>query len=338
MNPAGPSPQHIMQLITGGWAAGILGAASTHSVFAHLEDGAHNAQLLAEKAAISPRGAQVLLDGLLGLGLVELSGGAYRNTAEAEAFLVEGRPGYYGGFIRILAGHLAADWGNLPESVRTGKPVRAVENPEVGAALWDELVDALFPMGYPSAVRLGQELRRIYPQGNLRILDVAAGSGVWSIGASQADPNARMVAFDLPISLGHTRRMAERFGLAERYEFRAGDIRKDTLGEAEFDAAILGHICHSEGPEHTRRLFAKVALALKPGGTIAIADFVPDADRSGPPMPLLFALNMLLHTTEGDTFTFPEYEAWLREAGFRDARLLQVPGPSPLVLATRAGA
>jgi 3-hydroxy-5-methyl-1-naphthoate 3-O-methyltransferase len=64
---------------------------------------------------------------------------------------------------------------------------------------------------------------------------------------------------------------------------------------------------------------------------------LPDNDRSGPPFPLLFALNMLVHTTEGDTFTFAEFDAWLREAGFRDARLLEAPAPSPLVLATRAG-
>jgi ubiquinone/menaquinone biosynthesis C-methylase UbiE len=211
-----------------------------------------------------------------------------------------------------------------------------MDDPAIAGPIWGDLVDALFPVTYPAAARAGQELRRLHPHGPLRLLDVAAGSGVWSIAAAQNDPAVQAVAFDLPGTLPHTRRWAEQSGVADRFEFRAGDIRSGDLGRAEFDAAILGHICHGEGMEHTRKLFGKVARALKPGGTIVIADWLPDDDRRGPAFPLLFALSMLVRTREGDTFTFAEYDRWLREAGFRDARLLEIPAPSPLVLATRA--
>jgi ubiquinone/menaquinone biosynthesis C-methylase UbiE len=264
-------------------------------------------------------------------------GARYTLVPESEAFLVEGKPAYQGGFLRWSARRLVEDWSNLTECVQTGKPVAPADNPEKGAALWDELVDLLFPMMYAGAARAGQELRRLHPHGPLRLLDVGAGSGGWGIAAAKSDPAVQVVAFDLPGTLPHTRRWAEQSGVADRFEFRAGDMREADFGSAEFDAATLGHICHSEGVEHTRKLFAKVARALKPGGTLVIADMLPDADRSGPLFPLLFALNMLVHTSEGDTFTFAEYEGWLREAGFRDARLLEIPGPSPLVLATRVG-
>jgi len=99
--------------------------------------------------------------------------------------------------------------------------------------------------------------------------------------------------------------------------------------------ATLGHILHSEGQEHSRRLLKKVYNALAPGGTIAIMEFVVNDDRTGPPMGLLFAVNMLVNTKAGDTFSFKEMSGWLREAGFRKPRLLDVPAVSPLILATK---
>ena len=248
---------------------------------------------------------------------------------------MEGRPGYHGGIVQFSARRQVEPWSKLTECVRTGAPVTALDRPEDAASFWGELVPALFSLNYPAAAQLGRELRRIHPEGELRLLDVAAGSGVWGTAPAQADPAIRVAAFDLPDTLVHTRRTVEQFGLQDRFEFRAGDIRKNDLGDAEFDAAILGHICHSEGAEHSRRLIAKAARALKPGGTIAIAETIPADDRSGPPFPLLFALNMLVFTTEGDTFTLAEFETWLRDAGFQDIRTLQTPSPSPLILATR---
>jgi hypothetical protein len=99
--------------------------------------------------------------------------------------------------------------------------------------------------------------------------------------------------------------------------------------------ATIGHILHSEGRERSHRLLRKTFGALAPGGTIVISEFMPNDDRTGPPMPLIFAVNMLLHTEAGDTFTFAEMAGWLREAGFANPRLLEAPAPSPLLLATR---
>src|SRR5262249_15058675 len=125
----------------------------------------------------------------------------------------------------------------------------------------------------------------------------------WSIAAAKNDPAVQAVAFDLPGTLPHTRCWAERSRVAGQFEFRAGNIRNGELGRAEFDAAILGHICHNEGAEPTRKLLAKEARALKPGGTIVVAEWLPDDDRRGPAFPLLFALSMLVRTREGGTFT-----------------------------------
>ncbi|HLJ55660.1 MAG TPA: methyltransferase, partial [Chthonomonadaceae bacterium] len=104
---------------------------------------------------------------------------------------------------------------------------------------------------------------------------------------------------------------------------------------AGHDIATLGHILHSEGEAKSRALLKKTFTALAPGGTIAIAEWIANEERTGPPSAMIFAVNMLVNTDEGDAFTFGEISRWLTEAGFIDARLMEVPGPGPLVLATK---
>ena len=102
-----------------------------------------------------------------------------------------------------------------------------------------------------------------------------------------------------------------------------------------YDIATLGHILHSEGEQRSRALLKRVFDALAPGGTIAIQEFLVNDERTGPPMGLIFAVNMLVNTDHGDTYSFNEIAGWLRDAGFVDARTLESPGPSPLILATK---
>ncbi len=101
------------------------------------------------------------------------------------------------------------------------------------------------------------------------------------------------------------------------------------------NVATLGHILHSEGEERSRALLRKTYDALAPGGTIAIAEFLVNDDRTGPPNGLIFAVNMLVATEHGDTYSFSEITRWLAQAGFENVRTLDSPGPSPLILANR---
>ena len=113
-----------------------------------------------------------------------------------------------------------------------------------------------------------------------------------------------------------------------------GDLLEADLGSG-YQVAVLGQILHSEGEQRSRELLGKVAASLSPGGTIAIAEIVPDEERTGPAHALIFAVNMLVHTEKGDTFTYGEISDWLEAAGFADIRQLEAPGPSPLILAQR---
>src|SRR5690348_6884373 len=120
-----PKPDKIMQFISGGWATAILGSAAKHGVFNALEDGGSDAKGVAKKTGISERGAQAVLDGLAGLGLVTVSQGGYQNTPEAATFLVKGKQAYFGGMAEVMAGSLT-DWATLPNAVKTGQPTAEV--------------------------------------------------------------------------------------------------------------------------------------------------------------------------------------------------------------------
>src|SRR6516225_1802379 len=121
MTAAGePKPDKIMQLITGGWATAIVGAAARHGIFNALEGG-NDAEGVSKKCGISKRGAQALLDGLTGVGLVTVSKGRYQNTQESSVFLVQGKPAYMGGFAEVNLG-VMTQWATLPDAVKTGNP------------------------------------------------------------------------------------------------------------------------------------------------------------------------------------------------------------------------
>ena len=167
------------------------------------------------------------------------------------------------------------------------------------------------------------------------MLDIGAGSGVWGIALAHQSPHVTVRAVDWPAVLKVTDKLARRHGVGNRLRTVAGDLLKADFGTGH-QVATIGHILHSEGRDRSRQLLRKTFRALAPGGTIVISEFMPEDDRTGPPSPLIFAVNMLLHTEAGDTFTFAEMAEWLREAGFANPRLLKAPAPSPLLLATRS--
>lgn len=167
------------------------------------------------------------------------------------------------------------------------------------------------------------------------ILDVAGGSAAWSIAFAQQLPDAHVTVVDYPQVTPVARQFTERFGVADRYDYLEGNIREMDFSRGRYDLVILGHIIHSEGEKWGKKLIKKSYRALSDGGLLLIAEMVPNDTRTGPVLPLLFGLNMLVHTEQGGVFTMREYRAWLKEAGFRKVSTLEAPAPSPLILATK---
>ena len=171
-------------------------------------------------------------------------------------------------------------------------------------------------------------------EAELPVLDLAAGSGVWGIALAQASPKVTVTGVDWEQVLSATRRTAQRMGRRRSDAVIPGDIAAVDFGDG-YAVATLGHILHSEGEERSRALLKKVCAALRPGGTIAIAEFVANDDRTGPPHASSFPVMMLVAREHGDVFSFAQICGWLREIGFDNIRTLEAPGPSPLLLAER---
>jgi SAM-dependent methyltransferase len=325
-----PMPNRIMQLINGYWATGILGAAASHSLFTHLDAGADTADELAARARISARGAQTLLDGLVSLEVVELRDGRYRNTAEAAAFLVEGRPMCLTGLARLKLATIGL--ATLPDVVRAGGPMTDAVVEVKDSPHWEGVVTAIAAQSVPVA-QIAAETLRLADAGAISILDVGGGSGIYSAIWLGLNPAARAIQLDRrPINAIARRLMAER-GVADRFSCIDGDFHTTDFGTAAYDVAVYSHIAHQEGQEDNVTIFAKLRSALKPGGTLLINDYVVSDDRSGPPFALLFASEMLLKSRLGGTWRRADYESWLAKAGFEDVSFQPTPSPATLVFA-----
>jgi ubiquinone/menaquinone biosynthesis C-methylase UbiE len=328
-----PTPEKVMQLITGGWACSILGAAARHGIFTALEGKPETAENVAKKTGISSRGAQALLDGLTGFGLLTVSGGRYQNGPEASAFLVKGKPSYLGAMAEVMTEDLGT-WQKLPEAVKTGLPSAPHTADQVDNPFWHVLVPAIaalsLPVAHVAAERLG-----IAGAGPVTWLDVGGGSGVWSAVWLSENGLARGVQLDWPNVNKIGRGYVASFGVADRFETIDGDFHTADFGLAKYDFAIYSHIAHQETPKDNVAVFRKFREALKPGGTLVINDFVLNDDRTGHPFAMMFASQMLVVTKGGFTYRQSDYRAWLSEAGFKSVDIVPTSTPSTLVFASQ---
>jgi SAM-dependent methyltransferase len=332
MEGAEVTPARIIQIATGGWATAVLATAVRYSIFTHVERGADNRDAIARRAGISERGAAAILDGLVAMGFLTVSNGRYRNAADAAEFLVEGKASYFGGYPNLMFSTYS-DWLDLPEVVREGHPLGDLTSEVPESPFWEELVPAIMVLSVPLVLAAAKRLK-IQESGEISILDVGGGSGVYSAFWLEMNPRARSTQIDWANVNRIAARIVGRRGVADRFRTVDGDFHAVDFGTSEYDVGVYSHIAHMESPASNRATLRKFRKALKPGGTLLVSDFVVENDRSGPAFPLLFGSEMLVRTREGFTWRRADYESWLREAGFRTVEFQTTPSPATLVFAS----
>ena len=324
------SPEPLLQMAFSFAPQRVLNTALRLDVFSHLARGHKTAAEIAQASGASERGMRMLLDAAAAFELLKKQDGAYELTPLSQTFLVRESPAYIGAFLEDET--MWHGWTNLYDCVVRGEGGFQVQLEEAAEEFFPILIKSLHVLGTMPAQRMVQELK---PPPGAHVLDVACGSAAWSIPFAEADAQARLTLQDFPNVLEHTRGYVERHGVAARCAYLAGNLREVDFGENQFDVAILGNIVHSEGEASSRDLFARLHRALKPGGKVVIVDMIPNDERTGPPFALIFALNMLAMTKEGDTYTLAEYTDWLQAAGFPNVETLDVGIHSPLIVAMK---
>jgi ubiquinone/menaquinone biosynthesis C-methylase UbiE len=310
----------------------ILWTALELGVFTAIENGATSVDRIAATVKCSEKGARRILNCLVAMNFLEKHNESYQlNDLSRDYFLPSSEN--YVGHLFLSAAQLVRYWLTLPEAVRTGRPTLELFPIEERETYNLQIVEALYQFHKKSAWELARRLP--HTPSLSKILDVAAGSAVWSLPFAVQCPQVEVTAVDFPAVLEITRKLARRLRVEERYRFIAGDLREMDFGASRYDLALLGHICHSEGPRRTEELIQKCFRALRVGGQLLILDYTVDEKRKSDLLALVLALNALLGSEEGDTFTFSEYHTWLRQAGFISVEVLPIDGHSPVITATK---
>ncbi len=306
----------------------ILLTAIELNVFTYLEGGA-TADEAAARISTCPRATRMLLDALVSLGVLTKTGQEYGNSAMAAKHLTDTaaenlRPSMLHDAYRWHT------WSNL-----TGR-IEGSILPERQRELNSERHRALLAMlNRKSLARAPKLLQAIGTSGMRRILDLGGGSGAYSIAYCRADEAIEAVVFELPQTAPITKEYIARSGMQHRVRVRAGDFLCEDLG-AGYDLILLFSITHLLGENENQDLLARCHQALAPGGRVAIHDHIMEASKTRPRAGAIFALNMLLATQGGGTYSGEEYREWLRAAGFSAVQRRDLPGePTAVVIGVR---
>ncbi len=270
------------------------------------------AEAVARELGLDCRAAGIFLYALAGMGLLEVREDAFANSPLSDELLVAGRPAFQGDILRHNQ-NLIGRWMQLPQVLRSGEP--AAGGP---TALGDREQRRNFILGMSNiagqmAGRVGEALEL---SGVSRVLDLGGGPATYAIEFCRMNPRLRATVFDLPPVIDEvTAELVREAGLSDRIDFIRGDYLQDELGSG-YDLVLISNIIHSLDPEQIGLILRKSLAALRPGGRVAVKDFLLDEDRVNPPFSSMFSINMLVGTHRGRDYTAGEVRELLKDAGF----------------------
>jgi precorrin-6B methylase 2 len=310
--------EQLLELMRGYQVSCVVAAAVDLGVLNLLAQSPLTADETAGRLACDPRAMAILLDALAGLGLLSKTASRYAVPSGLQPFVLESSPQSVDAMLRHQANCLRR-WARLPWVVKTGAAADAGTSLRGEAADRAAFIEAMDVINRDVADGL---VREINPGDFRCVLDVGGGSGTWTLAWLRAAPAARAILFDLPPVIPLADQRLERSGLAERVELVAGDFYTDPLPRGA-DLAWVSAIIHQNSREENRALFRRIAEALDAGGWILIRDIVMDESRTAPVAGVLFAVNMLVATAGGNTYTLPEIAEDLAAAGFTGGQLVR---------------
>jgi ubiquinone/menaquinone biosynthesis C-methylase UbiE len=299
------------QLMTGNGISRVYRSARESGILDAVAEEPGPAAAIAERCGTRPGPTSLVLEALCEAGVL---------SREEEAY----GPGPV---MAMLQGNYRdlgdAYWDHLPDFLQTGKPAIRLQDPQEAQAFYRQQAGELGEMMRPSAAFVARALSIGADRKGLSILDVGAGSGVWSLTMAAADPSSRVTCLDWPAVLPVAEHFAERSGVRQRLKLLPGDYHEIDLGEARYDLAILGNATHLEDPGGNRSLLGRVRRALRPDGEILVVD-VFSRNHEAALTGALYALGLALRTTQGAVYSVREMTRLLTESGFADPRFVPI--------------
>ena len=331
------TPEPILQLGLAFWGAKTLLSAVELGLFTQLATGPRDAEAIADRLGLHPRGAIDFLDALVALGMLDRVGDGYRNAPSADLFLDRNKASYVGGLLEMANARLYPFWGSLTEALRSGHPQNEAKVGEnFFSALYDDadrLEQFLHAM---TGISMGdaQAIAGRFPWDRYKtVIDIGTAEGCLPVQVALRYPHLTGGGFDLPGVAPIFDKYVASAGLSDRLEFYPGDFFADPLPVA--DVLVMGHLLHDWSLEEKLLLLRKAYEALPAGGALIVYESIIDDDRRTNAFGLLMSLNMLIETQAGFDYTGADCQSWMTDVGFEHTYVEPLAGPDSMVVGTK---
>ncbi|HXN20800.1 MAG TPA: class I SAM-dependent methyltransferase [Candidatus Binatus sp.] len=330
-----PTPERIFGTLNAYQQTAALKTAIELDVFTAIGQGMNTAKALAQKCQASERGMRTLCDFLVINGFLEKRDHSYELTPDAAIFLNKKSPAYLGSAVNFLTlPELMDAFKDLTAIVRNGGSLQGdATTTDPDSPKWVEFARSMAPLQTLAAEGLA-EILDADAGAKWKVLDIAAGHGMYGVTIAKHNPNAEIFALDWPRVLEVAENNAQAAGVAGRYHILPGNAFEVEFGKG-YDLALLTGFLHHFDPATIEKLLRKIHSALTPSGRVATVEFVPNEDRVSPPTQAAFSMVMLGSTRAGDAYPFSEYERMFRATGFSSNELRRTAGPQSVILSKK---
>jgi ubiquinone/menaquinone biosynthesis C-methylase UbiE len=333
--PANVTPERIFETLNAYQKTAALKTAIELDIFSAIADGATTHESIAKHCQCSERGIRILCDYLAINGFLIKNGQEYSLADDSAVFLNRRSPAYMGGAANFLAlPEMMNLYQDLTAIVRAGASLKGEQSTaEPDSSKWVEFARSMSNLQRMTAVAVAETLSASAGE-KWKVLDVAAGHGMYGVMIAKQNPNAEIFALDWPEVLKVAHENAKAAGVAARHHHLPGSAFDVDFGK-DYDIVLLTGFLHHFDPQTIDAILRKAHAALKPGGRAVTVEFVPNEDRVTPPAPAAFSMIMLGTTRAGDAYPYAEYDKMFRKAGFTLNELRRGPGPQSFIISKK---